>query len=251
MVTMRITPLTGQLLDAETRKVIKAINAKGVHGLTGKEYVRMTYPSLPVDRQKWWKKQVQRCVAHSRALYNKGIDGWAFITHEGPRYFILKEVRGGRGVPIAEPAVTDRVAEAANREWRTRTTTRMRSYSTDGQTLVREGTRKGDAAMVARGNQILDDISILSPMLAAIDDGLGEVSEWVAPGAITDPRLLKLIGKEVAQVRDNANRTRRSVRAAANKVSRFHAISTLGSLPPGSLSAPSVIIARIPGSSKP
>ena len=173
-----LPPLKGAALAAHAQTVTAAIIATEPHGLNLDDSIAISFsgPTTMAQRD-WAKAQFLRARKFSNRMFNKRIPGWYFIW-AGPdkRYHVIVGIDSqSRAVPTAPAGALDVVEPFTTRRLRTQIRSRQTVRAALGQQLIKTGTANGNRAMIARGNDVLDELVILNPRLHLLGADMGEL----------------------------------------------------------------------------
>ena len=237
-------PLKEAALSSFARTVTTAIIASEPKGISVRddESWRITYPSpaTPADAQKEWARgNFLLAVKYARRMFRKQVNGWDLIwAGKDKRYHVIAGLGAGRITPVAPPAALDEVDTFTTNRLQTQIRSRQQVTAAHGHRLVIDGTAKGDAAMVALGDSILDELMILSPRLHMLGADMGELADVarlvraIRTAAGHSPKVARLLGKQAKQLEKTIRRLHKESKDLTMTAVALHGIYTKGALPP-------------------
>jgi hypothetical protein len=242
--TNPLLPLNGAAFIRFALEVIDLLRRSEPHGLDESDFMQRYFagnpPSIPQVRQHWWG-EFKRSVDYSNRHFNKADDtddGWAWIRarpgrQPGQYFYHVVAIRDGTRARVVEhEASLQRLEPFTTTRWLTQTRSRMRVRAAEGLSLLEAGRQSGNAQLETRGHAILDEFTMLSPRLAAINFDTGLVTQDLYQLAqSTDPRIRKVLGLRIKRALQSARRLERDVNSVAEQVLRLAQVYRLGSPP--------------------
>lgn len=234
-------PLRGAAFIRFALDVIDELRSSEPHGLDEDGFLQAYFsgnpPSTSMVRHHWWG-EFKRATKYSCRQFNNGEDGWAWIRalpgHQRGQYFYhAVSVRDVGRVDITEHAASlQRLEPFTTSRWLTQTKSRMRVRAAEGLALIEAGRQTSNVQLEARGQEILNEFTMLSPRLAAINFDTGIVSQnLVELAQSSNPYIQRLVGGRIRRAIQSTQRLERDVNSIAEQVMRIGQIYQRGSLP--------------------
>ena len=239
-----LAPLNGAALLTYAKTVIAEIMAKEPAGVNLEESVKIAFsvPTTPAEKQ-WAKEQFLRAVKSSNKMFKKQVNGWAFIRagSDGRYHVVVGMDAGNRIVPIAPAGALEEIEPFTSRRLRTQIRSRQQVRSALGQQLVSTGIATGNTAMVARGNNVLDELVILSPRMHLLGADMGELvdvarlAHTITATATVSPRTRMLLLQQAKRIQKTVKRLNKECRQLTDDAVAIQQIFVKGALPPAPL----------------
>jgi hypothetical protein len=239
-VTAPPVPLTGTAFVRFALDVVDLLRQSEPDGLDRNSFLQLYFtsnpPMAPQIGNHWWN-EFKRAVDYSKRHFEAGDDPWAWIRalpgdQQGQYFYHVVAIRDAstRAQVVEFAASLERLEPFTTRRWLTQTRSRMRVRAAQGLALVEEGRRTGDAHLERRGQAVLDEFTMLSPRLAAINFDTGLVTEDLFNLAqSSNPRIQRLVGPQIRRALQSARRLERDVSAVAEQTLRLAQVYQLGS----------------------
>ena len=198
------------------------------------EYFQGNPPSSRPARDAWWE-EFKRARDYSNRLFDQGISPWAMIrarpgTRRGQYYYHIVGRRDNDRVTVdTDPGSMDLLDDFTDRRWRTQTRSRQRVRAAEALSLIAQGTKTNNQALVDRGQKLLNDIVILSPGLAAVNFDIGLVIEDLQQLERSHNPHIRLLNKQIKNALRSGQRLERDVDTIVNSVLALAQIYTKGS----------------------
>ncbi len=234
-------PLGGAAFIRFALDVIDELRRSAPHGLDEDGFLQAYFSGNPpvnsIVRDHWWG-EFKRAAKYSCRQFNNSEEGWAWIRalpgyQRGQYFYHVVAVRDAGRVNVTEHVASlERLEPFTTSRWLTQTKSRMRVRAAEGLALIEAGRQTGSVQLEARGQEILNEFTMLSPRLAAINFDTGIVSQnLVELAQSANPYIQRLTGRRIRRALQIAQRLERDVNDIAEQVMRIGQIYQHGSLP--------------------
>ena len=232
-------PLAGTAFLRFAVDVVDLLLQAEPHGLDQDEFLNKYFKGNPpagfAARDAWWE-EFKRARTYSNRLFNDGVAPWAWIrampgNRRGQHFYHAVAQRQGDRVKItAHAASMARLDDFTNRRWLTQTESRQRARAADSLALIEEGNLSGNQALVSKGEAMLNEITTLSPGLAAINFDTGIVKDDLQRLANSKDPHIQLLSGPIKDALKSQRRLERDVSRVTHGVLVLADIYNKGSM---------------------